>query len=607
MSDETYDTPLRTLFSALFTYARDKLQGRASIDDITKAAKAALESMVIEEAQLSWSDAPTLGVTEAKRRDSLYRPVHILARVTHLDDPGVSTIPVEDTTIREDVIAGRVAGLDKEVLALLPAVGTTLVQKLQKARQEGHLVRLTGMVVSVPTRMSARAASLTNGDMQTYAFHVIDVEPSKSCMDLLGASAEERDETRELLRTLRAEGRSPFAYLAEQVIQGLNVVGAGQLPQLMAAIHFVILQALSCGRVGNASGRLHLLLVGPPGQGKKIAGLAARILNPVCYDASASKVSPAGLVGASYQTGNGWASDPGLLPLASDGVLVVQDAHGWSRQQMGRIAPVLQEVIEDGVVRDAVAGGSARVARTALVLDANRQGQLGAFGGRGEAPILTVLPLLSRIDCMIEIPLDLNRSWRVAEQMYGAFGTSDTDLERAFWVRQIRLLVALLRDEYPEIDDSQVTEELRAVHREIESVNTAAMEVNPQEASAIPIRMAVTMTRLVRASARAHDRKVAVADDVQFARTFLAFKLNFMGLVARRVRVSDCPADRQRRREEYCQSKYAGQEVTAAQVEADVRDDLGDPVDNRTIRRDLHRLGATQRNGRWLLPPRQDQ
>jgi DNA replicative helicase MCM subunit Mcm2 (Cdc46/Mcm family) len=598
------ETSLHSLFSALFAYARDKLRGQATIDDITKAAKAALESMAIEEAQLSWTNAPTIGVTEAKRCDSLHHPVFILARVTHLEDPGVVSIPTDDTTIKEDVIVGKVTGLDTEVLALLPAVGTTLVRKLQQAQREGALVRITGMVVSVPARMS-KSSPVAKSDIQTYALHVIDVEATTSCMDLLGASAEERDETRELLQALRAEGRSPFAYLAEQVIQGLNIVGSKDITHLLVAIRFVVLQALSSGQVGNASGRLHLLLIGPPGQGKKLVGLAARALNPVCCEASASKVSPAGLVGASYQTGQGWASTPGLLPLASDGVLVVQDVHGWSRPQMGRIAPILQELVEDGVVRDAVAGGATRIARTALVLDANRQGQLGAFGGRGEAPILTVLPLLSRIDCMIEIPLDLNRSWRVAEQMYGAFGTSDTNLERAPWVRRVRLLVALLRDEYPEIDDSQVTEELRAVHREIESANATVMEVTPQEASAIPIRMAVTMTRLVRASARAHYRKVATSEDVQLARMFLAFKLKFMGLVARRAQVSDCPADRQRRREEYY-SKYEGQEVTAAQVEADVRDDLGDPVDNRTIRRDLRRLGATQRNGRWLLPPRRD-
>ncbi len=601
---ETNDL-LRSLFAAMFAYTREKLRGKATADDISSAVRSVLESMQIEEQQISWADAPTISVTTAKRRDALYRAVYLLAHVTHLDEPKVGYIPGEgDKMTREDTICGRVTGLDGELMDLLPAIGSTVVQKLQEARREGGLVRITGLVVSVPARMSVGHAAVNLGNVGQYALHVIDLQSTTSTLDLLGATPVEREETRQLLDELRADGVSPFTHLTETVIEGLGVVGRTEIPEIYAALRFVVLQAVSSGFVGTSPGRLHLELVGPPGQGKKLVSLAARALNPVAREASATKVSPAGLVGASYQTGKGWASTPGLLPLASEGVLVVQDAHGWSRSQVGKLAPIFQELMEEGVVRDSVAGGTTHVARTALVIDANRHGQLGGIGGHGEAPILTVVPIISRLDCMIEIPLDVGRSWRVGAEMYGTFKfTAGGDFERQPWVRRARLLVALLRDEHPEIDDSGATAALREAHCEIEQANHTFMQTNPVEASAIAGRMVISLTRLVRASARAHDRKVATTEDAGVALEFFRYKLNFMKMAIGRVRASDCPGGEKRQREAYY-ARYAGQEVTAKDVQADVERDLGQQVTDKTIRRDLGDLGATKQNGRWLLPPR---
>ena len=50
----------------------------------------------------------------------------------------------------------------------------------------------------------------------------------------------------------------------------------------------------------------------------------------------------------------------GLLPQADGGVLLLQDAHAIGHSKIQQIAPILQELIEDGVVRDSTAGGERR-------------------------------------------------------------------------------------------------------------------------------------------------------------------------------------------------------------------------------------------------------
>lgn len=597
------DSILRSLFAAMFAYARDKLRGNATTKDISDAAKAALEQMSIDELRLSWEGAPTLTVTEAKRQASLHRPVYVLAHVTHLDEPHVALIPREDEgTDRCDAICGKVTGHDGEILELLPALGTSIVEKLQRNRRVGALVRITGLVASVPMRLSGNHAAANVSDVHKYVLHVVDVEPTTSALDLLGATADERAETRQFLDALRAEGVTPYAHLNETLLTELRIVGGTDIPELFDAISFTVLQALSTSFVGHASGRLHLLLVGPPGHGKKLVGMAAKALNPIAVEASASKVSPAGLASASHRTATGWASTPGLLPRASEGVLVVQDAQGWSPSTVGKIAPILQELIEDGVVRDGVAGGCTRVARTALILDANRTAQLGGSTRAAEAAILTQRPLLSRIDSMIEIRLDVDRSWRVAGEMYGSLGQGSGVLEDQPWVRRLRLLVAHLRDAHPEIRDAGATEALRQAHDEIRQSNEVLSDMRGDDLSAVAGRMPITLMRMVWASARAHDRDVATAEDARLALHFFRYKLTFLALNQGHVPVSDRPGVRNARRDYY--ARYEGQEVSVRTVRQDMQEDLGEAVSTKTIKRDLTKLGAVERKGLWLLPPK---
>ena len=486
---------------------------------------------------------------------------------------------------------------------MLNVFGRDLIEKVQSAHDSGTLAEILGYVVALPIDIDRKRLDHRTGLACHYFLFLADVRPSTSAFDLLGATATERAATEELLAGLREDRQSPLDYLSYVVTNGLGVVALDEAEHIGTGVEFAVLQAMSDGYVGNAPGRLHGMVIGPPGQGKKLIGMAARALNPTCQEGSASKVSPAGLVGTSFKTATGWTSTPGLLPLASHGVLVVQDAHGWSPAQVKSIGPILQELIEDGEVRDSVAGGRKRVAQTALLLDLNRQAQTVTGGSRGgEAPILGLLPLLSRFDTLIEIPVNPERAWDVGEQMIGRLNTeSGGPLEQQPWVRQAQLLVAALRDVHRVIDTSGVTAHLEAAHRSFREQCRNLMETHPTEATAIPVRLSVSMTRLVLASARANDRSYATAEDVDRASKFLASKLSVITNAA--VHMPTCPSDKRTVAPDFWASK-AGSEVTAAEMAKAHEAEKGIAVSYKTITREFKRIGAQKRAfNRWLLPP----
>lgn len=604
---------LRILFVALFSRTRELLKGEATMEEITRAARAVLNSMNVQSAPFGWDDAEPMSVGAARWRENINRPIRLICYVTEVHDPAVIKVPLDDDGAFEyvETTAAKVTGVDGDELQMLDVVGRSLIEQVQNACRDGGLVECLGFVVVLPTKMSAKRMDSELGLAGRFFFHLVAIRSSRSAFDLVCATADERARYQVALSDLVAKGTAPFALIRESLIRNLGIVGRDISDHLMRVLDFVILQAVSLGSVGHAPARLHALVPGPPGHGKKLASLAGRVLNPVCHEASASKVTPAGLVGASYRTADGWRSSPGLLPLASSGLLSVQDAHGWSRGRMAQIAPILQELIEDGEVRDSVAGGRKRSARTALLIDLNRHAhlQVGSRRVESEAPLLCVLPLLSRFDAIIEIPVDAERAWAIGERLYAGLNQGTAPLDHQDWVRALRLLVAALKDAYPVIDTKPVVPLLESLHRDIRAEHADLIQGSPLEASAIPARMAISLTRFVIASSRAHGRSYATADDVQIAAGFAREKLAFLRTLARSldVQMAASPTERAATREVYYRERWAGQEARPVDVAQAYAEATGEAVSDKTVKRDLERLGARRvRHGVYVIPSTAD-
>ena len=137
---------------------------------------------------------------------------------------------------------------------------------------------------------------------------------------------------------------------------------------------------------------------------------------------------------------------------------------------------------------------------------------------------------------------------------------------------------------------------------ELRQIN-APLFANRDDAGDLATRTAVSMTRLVLASARACGRAHAIQDDVDRAVRFLNKKLKFLALLPLPlVHLSDCPPNRAARREEWVR-QHAGQTVTSSTLADEYRRTTGEEVSERTMRRDIQDAGGIWHgNGRWLLP-----
>jgi hypothetical protein len=632
--DNNIDEKLKMFFRAVFSHLKSRLKGKVKAGEIHNAAKEVLASLGDEPRLGTWEDALPVTVERAKRKGLLWQTVRIFAHVSVLKDPQIVTMEPEsddDETAAEadedgndevdedgddggeDSKGNVVPVVDESTCVCLrdsagnemwslEVLGPDLLDKLQDARSGGLPVEFLGMPIAVPACLGSKRPDAGRGTVRKdIVFHLMDVRPSSSALDMLGASRDERQTAEEQRASLAADGTTPLRHLTASLIERLGIAATGDFTLLHDLLEFTVLQSLAIGRITHASGHLNLLLVGPPGQGKKLVGVAASILNPACSELSASKVSAAGLVGASHHGNGGWTSTPGLLPKAAHGVALLQDAHGWSDAVVRQVGPVLQEVIEDGVVRSAVAGGVQRAAPVGLIIDANRTGQLDAKPGqRAEAPILRLRPLLSRVDVIAEIPEDADRAWRVGAEMYGRLRVHREGATEPSWVRGLRLLVATLRDRHPEVDLSNVTAAMKSVHVKLYEDNREVLKLLTQ-AGDIPTRLAISFARLVAASARAHDRSVATEADVDVALKFVNLKLRYLKMRAAKA-VSERP-DVQDVRQEWVRQN-GGATVTATDLATRYRDESGVDVSSRTMRRDLMTLGAKRvGKDKWLLPP----
>ena len=299
---------LSGLFSAIFAYVRDNLRGRVEVEDILRAARTVLDNLRVEDGSVAWDTALPLTVGQARWREHVGRGVRIVGHVAELHVPGLAIIPTPRGDVDEvETTAVKISGIDGEQLYMLDVISRPLIEKVQEAQRVGALCEFLGVIVALPVHIDPSHPDRRSVALNFFC-HLIDARPTTSALDLLGASDAERAAVAELLEDLIDRGVSPLDHVKELTLSNLGVVARDQAPHMMVGVEFAVLQAMSCGRVGNGPARLHGLVVGPPGLGKKLIGQAARAANPVAQEASAAKVSAAGLVGASYQTGSGWSS-----------------------------------------------------------------------------------------------------------------------------------------------------------------------------------------------------------------------------------------------------------------------------------------------------------
>jgi len=588
--EPSVETVLDRLLRAVFMAIRARFASEVSKEVIDRMARQILNEFQ-ESTEVAWESAEPVTVAKAKRVAMLMRPVRLAGHVADLRDPQVVLAPdgrggftqVETTCARME---------DREGMSMwsLDVAGESIIDKLRATR--GRFSEFLGIVIALPTTLDAKRPDAGVGAMD-FLLHVVDVRQTTSAFDLLAAPADERTRGRELLLDLRRQNLSPLKSIAATLTERLHVVGLDKVPILGDLIEFAVLQAVSDGWISHAPAKLHLLLIGPPARGKKLLQLVAQILNPVAGTLSSARASPAGWVGASSHHDGRWTSAPGVLPRASGGVALLQDAHTISAAELRKLVHILAEVIEDGRVRSSVAGGSEWDASAGLMIDMNTDEQAWGHVATTRPSLLHSRPLLSRLDVIISLPRNDALAWEVAEEMYTT-GTRSTHLEDEPWVRDQKLLIAALRDEHPHVDLAPVQQVARDVHRSLAKDDHFGGLPN---AGDFATRLSISFQRLLAASARANDRSAAVFEDVRRAAAFLLKKLDFLKGLAAQAPRSAVDFDS-------WLEQFAGQEVNPTTLADDYEAATGVAVSQRTVRRHLQTLATATGHGRYRLPPK---
>lgn len=593
---------LREFFKVAFAFVYGQLKGQASMDAVAAAARSVLEEMTKAGGQIRWETAARATVSSLKKKSALHRPVRVVAFVTEAADTELVPVQMDDGTSEEvETTQATIQDRRRDSILTMDILGLGNVEMIQQAAKGGGPVELLGVPLALPTSFNSKTGQPLQV-RRSFFFQVVDVRSSYSHLDLIGATDQEREVAHLTLQEWRRDRMAPLEVIRDMTIDGLGILGTRDFSLLTELVEFTVLQALSCGSITHAPARLHMLLVGPPGHGKKLIGVAAKVLNPTFAELSAAKVSPPGLIGASSASAGCWRSQPGALARAAHGVAVLQDAHAWKARELEKIGPILQEVIEDGVVRDTVAGGSTRNAPVALLIDLNRTSQVGLQGNQPEAAILRLRPLLSRVDVIAEINKDVDRAWRVAGEMYkGLRSSKDHAGGGESWKREVQVIVAALRDEHPEVDLAPVQGLMKKSHDEIWNANKDLLEYMP-EAGDIPIRQAISFGRLVIAYARGADRSVATPEDVERAKKYINMKLAFLRMHGASMRAPEQPAGPGQERKQWVR-QHAQKPISPEDLAVQYTQDTGNAVDEKTIRRDLKELGAKkQARGKWYVP-----
>ena len=555
--------------------------------------------------ETDWTTVDYEVTGSVKRRDNIGRMIKVRGTISDLHDPQPRYLKEKDNDDLFDTTQFTLTDRMGESIDSTTIVGQEFHALLQKLRMAGGPVEVLGTVVPV-------GIVTPRGEIKRYSYRLLPftVIASEDPVQIIQTGNQEMKTVEALVDEMKVKPGGITRHIKSQLIEQIGIKGLEDTPELDRCLDFTILQSLSDGYQPqrNLSLKLHSLVIGSPGVGKKLLIQSAKILNPVYTEGHASKLTVAGISGTSVYKNQGWHSTPGLIPQAHRGVFIVQDFHSVANKR--DIMGVLSMVMEDGRVIDSTSARTTHPALTAIHLDMNRQAQLYEKRNNGKplpkqiraVDLGIALNVLTRFDFIAEIPRDVERQMEVALSMQEGLIRSQASVEEsalATQARELTALVAYLRTQFAVIE---IPEE---ISRHIVERQRRLLEMNREKLPDLEIlgdfqtRLSNGIVKLIFASARANARHIATLADVETAFHFVRTKLDFLA----QIEQFDTPeewdqtqvTDKVQQRHARIVYTFGGQEVTVKQVHAELTRD-GSTLKELTIRRDLEKVG---RNVRW--------
>lgn len=321
--------------------------------------------------------------------------------------------------------------------------------------------------------------------------------------------------------------RGIIEYIKQQLVTGLGIKELDKLPDLDLALEFMILQSLSQGKE-IYSHKLHSLIVGPPGVGKSYLTRAAKILNPLCDEISATsrKITAAGLIGSVVSRGNKSSSENGLLPKNSMGCVCIQDFHEIKGNKREEIFGIFSKVMEDGEVVDSTSARKTHIAQTSIHLDQNRKSQIYKKGEYTQFSDIDIpLQIISRFDFILDIPKDEQRQKELARTIARGKGSILTGTK---WKAELKTIIAFLRSNYKRMGYASGIEKYRADKYDKLMDSIIEKYGSTVDISDMHTRLSRSIDKYMRAITTAYATDEATKEIVDYAFRFIEKKVEFL-------------------------------------------------------------------------------
>lgn len=548
-------------------------------------ASAATHSPKWDALELMQEVTPSTSISEALERVSDAKLVWLVGRVAAAADPEGwevlgrvrqgYTFTIQDSSGREIDTALMLDG--------------TLWGIAEISRENGVAVELLATPVCIGS-----------GKRPTTVLACHRIRRLSSELALVGASAAEVAHAFGMLMLQATAPGGLLPFILAELRELHSVTSAGLSPGWCLAEQAVVLQAASIGQLPEGtSPRLHILVVGPPASGKKLLALAVKALEPVALSAQAATLTRAGLAARAERRKDGLSAKAGLLPEAHLGAVTIEDLHGLRPAERDQVFGVLNQALEDGMVTLSNAASQAFACDTAVYFDLNRRSQLKADnqlrcgGARAQfADLGFRLDTLTRVDVVVELPELSGDADATAEAMLDR--ATDPALlrnpARRARLRALRVLIALLRHQWPSVDLTPVQSRMRAALRQLFDPlrDCRSPDLNPDS---FKRRMSNSIYKLVAASARLRNSGIADENDVALAVSILEPKVEFIRAIATAPPDPKDPAGRRAAIERL----FSGRPFTPKQV----MDAFGWP--RRTVMRDLDEWAIRTAYGRYRI------
>ena len=562
----------------------------ASLDDKTKDQIIKFEFGYDEESNKDLH-LNVYSIAELLIEENVGRVIRLIGYTGKIQNPVPYDLILQDGSIKRiSTVKLTIQDIDGASI-LCPYIALSeFTEQFEIARKSKSLLIFEGTLVSHIDPITFRG---------NYFFFLKDIKTQLSPLDLLREREYNEDELRQKVEYFGKESeRGIRGFIKEELVRNLNIKGLDKANHLDKAIDFMILQSLSRGMSidGRYCNKLHSLIIGAPASGKKLLTIVAKILNPIAFEISsaASKVTPAGLIGRVKVKDNMIESSPGYLPLASHGIVCIQDFHELTgKSSKNDIFSILSKVMEDGEVEDSTSAKTTHKAITSIHLDMNRQSQVynSELSGTYE-DIGIPKNVLSRFDFIMEIPANIQRQFEIVLDIAGSetvLVSGEHNYSLPEWAGRLRRIVAYMATKY---DASRINDDMAGYIKERLKIKLEE-KIEYKDFNTVneivSTRIAISLQKFAKAIACSKLKTIVEIEDIDEAFDYLDYKLSFLANYKDFDRTVDKRSTDKQSRSQMILKEFNGKKFTKKDV-LELLEKNGISATLRTIDRDIDEM-----------------